>query len=658
MSFTDEMRGEVAGALAGRILRVDLTTRAIHMEPTEPYAKRWIGGQMLNSWLLLSETPLGTTWSDAANPLIFGAGALGGTLVPSACRTSVDTINVFSGGKGSANMGGNFGPMLKFAGFDHVVITGKSDRPVYLWLHDGTAEIRDADFLWGGTIAETELALRRELHSKAVAVAAIGPAGEHRVKGACIVNTGGKVAGGSGVGCVMGDKRLKAIAVEGGLPVEVADPERFMTAVDAARRKIEASPYSSAMRTEGLVVQCYLAEHTKEYPDGFATVRNAQEEWWPPEKREELCGRKAGVPSHMHKIFGCISCPISCMPYMKIDSGKYAGMHAQGYWCNAVLWSQKTDTTDPKASLAGDLLCNDLGLDGDNTHVPIAWAFEAYEKGLLTKADTDGLELLWGDGDVVVELIQKIAYRDGFGDFLADGVLEAARKLGQGSERFATAQMGQDTLDPFRVAPGWGLGVATSPVAGRHLRGAVYPAFTTGPHNEVWDDYSYDPRIPEAVFWMLRTKQAEDALGVCNYTSSYLAAYAVENDDLAAQLNAAMGVEVTAEELLWRGRRGYNLEKAFNTIHTDWERSANYPPARCFEEPITQGPYAGRVCDRREWDRMLDRFYELHGWDGATSLQTRETLEALALDDVAEMIASTGKLVGRTASRREVRDDR
>ena len=651
MTFSDEMLGDIQGAITGRILRVDLSTGTITTDRTEQFAKRWIGGQMLNSWLLLSETPRGTRWSDPGAPLIFGAGALSGTLVPSACRTSVDTINVFSGGKGSANMGGNFGPMLKFAGFDHIVIKGKAAAPTYLWVHGGRAELRDAAFLWGKTISETELALRRELSSRTLAVAAIGPAGEHKVKGACIVNTGGKVAGGSGVGCVMGDKNLKAIVVDGDGVVELADPERFMAAVDVARRKIDASPYSNAMRNEGLVVQCYLAEHTKEYPDGFATVRNAQEEWWPPEKREELCGRRAGVPSHMQKIFGCISCPISCMPYMKIDSGKYAGMHAQGYWCNAVLWSQKTDVTDPEASLAGDLLCNDLGLDGDNTHVPIAWAFEAYEKGLLTKADTDGLALEWGDGDVVVELIKKIAYRDGFGDFLADGVVAAAAKLGHGSEKFATSLMGQDTLDPFRVAPGWGLGVATSPVAGRHLRGAVYPAFTTGPHDQVWDDYGYDPAIPEAVFWMLRTKQVEDALGVCNYTSSYLAAYAVENADLAEELSAAMGVEVTAEELLWRGQRGYNLEKAFNTIHTDWERAANYPPPRFFDEPITQGPYAGRVCDRAEWDKMLDRFYELHGWDKATSLQTRDVLSALAMDDVAEMIAATGKLKEATRAR-------
>ena len=230
MTFSDEMLGDIQGAITGRILRVDLSTGTITTDRTEQFAKRWIGGQMLNSWLLLSETPRGTRWSDPGAPLIFGAGALSGTLVPSACRTSVDTINVFSGGKGSANMGGNFGPMLKFAGFDHIVIKGKAAAPTYLWVHGGRAELRDAAFLWGKTISETELALRRELSSRTLAVAAIGPAGEHKVKGACIVNTGGKVAGGSGVGCVMGDKNLKAIVVDGDGVVELADPERFMAA--------------------------------------------------------------------------------------------------------------------------------------------------------------------------------------------------------------------------------------------------------------------------------------------------------------------------------------------------------------------------------------------------------------------------------------------
>ena len=224
MDFSDEMRGEIRGGLAGKILRVDLSSGIVTTEPTVKYAKRWIGGQMLNSWILLSEVPVGTKWSDPENLLIFGAGALGGTLVPSSCRTSVDTINVFSGGKGSANMGGNLAAMLKFAGFDHVVIKGKSEKPVYLWIHDGKAELRDAEFLWGKRTSETELALRKELNSKSLAAASIGPAGEHRVKGSSIVNTGGKVAGGSGVGCVMGDKKLKAIAVDGNLPIRLAEP--------------------------------------------------------------------------------------------------------------------------------------------------------------------------------------------------------------------------------------------------------------------------------------------------------------------------------------------------------------------------------------------------------------------------------------------------
>lgn len=644
MTYPDEIRGEIRGGLAGKILYVELNSGKMWTEETSKYAKRWIGGQMLNSYLLFKEIPLGTKWSDDENVLIFGAGALGGTLVPAACRTSVDTINVFSGGKGSANMGGNFGPMLKFAGFDHVVFKGKSKTPVYLWIHNGKPELRDATFLWGKTTSQTEQALRSELNSTQLEAASIGPAGENRVKGSAIVNTGGKVAGGSGVGCVMGDKKLKAIAVEGNGMIKVADPERFMAAVDIARKKIEDSPYSEAMREEGLVVQCYLAEHTKEYPDGFATIRNGQEAWWPPEKRETLCGKTSGVPSYMKKILGCISCPISCMPYLEIPAGKYAGRHGQGYWCNAVLWSQKTDTTDPLASLEAGLLCNDLGLDGDNSHVPIAWAFEAYEKGLLTTEDTDGLKLEWGDGDVVVTLLNKIARREGFGDFLADGVKAASEKLGQGSESFATHLMGQDTLDPFRVAPGWGLGVATSPVAGRHLRGAVYPAFTTGPHDKVWDDYSYDPYIPEAVFWQATTKGAEDALGVCNYTTSYLAAYAVENTDLADQLSAAMGVEISAEELQWRGQRSYNLEKAFNTLHTEFRRLANYPPKRFFDEPITKGPFKGRVCDRQEWDKMLDMYYELHGWEKETSLQTRACLESLRMADIADILEKAGKL--------------
>ena len=216
----------IRGALAGKILRVDLSRGKIWTEDTAVYAKKYLGGRAINSFILFNEMKPETRWSDPENMLILGVGFLVGTMAPGACRVSMDTKSPYTSGKGSANFGGHFGPELKYAGFDHVVITGKAERPVYLWIHDGEAEIRDAESVWGKTTYETEEILQRELGDDRIEIAAIGPAGENLVRSACVVSDLAKVAGGSGVGCVMGDKKLKAIVARGHGSISVADPEK------------------------------------------------------------------------------------------------------------------------------------------------------------------------------------------------------------------------------------------------------------------------------------------------------------------------------------------------------------------------------------------------------------------------------------------------
>ncbi|NIO12149.1 MAG: aldehyde ferredoxin oxidoreductase, partial [Deltaproteobacteria bacterium] len=205
----------IRGGIAGKILRVDLTTGKTWTEETEKYARQYLGGRAVNSLILLNELNRETKWSDRENLLVIGAGALVGTFAPGACRVSVETKNVFNNGKGSANVGGHFGPELKYAGFDHVVISGKSQDPVYVWIHQGNAEIRDGSFLWGKTTFETEEILEKRNKLHRIRVASIGPAGENLVRGSGVVCDRAKVAGGSGVGCVMGDKKLKALVACG-----------------------------------------------------------------------------------------------------------------------------------------------------------------------------------------------------------------------------------------------------------------------------------------------------------------------------------------------------------------------------------------------------------------------------------------------------------
>jgi aldehyde:ferredoxin oxidoreductase len=632
---------KISGGIAGKILRVDLTSGTISTEDTEKYAKRFIGGRAVNSFILFNETDPKTKWSDPENLLIFGAGVLEGTIAPGACRVSIDTINVFSNGKGSANCGGNFGPELKYAGFDHVVITGKAKNPVYLWIHDGSAELRDASSIWGKTTFETEEILQEELGDDAIEVASIGLAGENLVRGAMIIVDCSKVAGGSGVGCVMGDKKLKALAVRGHGSIKVAQPERFMQAVDVALKKIRESPFTPIWRT-GIIEGMYLPEHTDAW-NAWTTVRGGQDDYWPMEKREELTGLARGVPKYKKNTVACFSCPVGCMPFYEVPSGKYKSKGI-GYWINGAWYSERFDVSNPEASLKFQNSLARYGMDGDNASVVLSWAFECYEKGLITKEETNGLELKWGDADAMIEMLRRLVYREGIGDFLADGVKIASEKLGKGSEKLATHMKGQDTLDPYRIAKGWGLGLVTSPVAGRHLRGSVGGGKFFGPKGVDFPVDKYEDQ-PEMVFWQLQAKETEDMTGICSYMSSYCMPYALEPSDIAALTSSAMGIDLTADELMLVGRRSYNLEKAFNTIRTNLDRKDDLPPKRYIEESVKSGPYKGWKADEDKYNEMLDKFYELHGWDKKTGLQTRQCLVDLGLEDVAEALKRNNKLI-------------
>ena len=632
----------ISGGLAGKILRVDLSSGKISTTDTEEYARRFIGGRAINSLILLNEMAPETKWSDPENLLIFGVGCLVGTLAPAACRVSIDTINAFNNGKGSANVGGHFGPELKYAGFDHVVITGKAENPVYLWIHDGDAELRDASSVWGKTTYETEEILQKELGDNSIEVASIGPAGENLVRGSSIIIDCAKAAGGSGVGCVMGSKKLKALVVRGHGSIKVAEPERFLDAVNRALMKVEASPIAIALRKgpiEGFswspeVIALHLADH----------LRNGQGGYWPIERRIRLVDIDAGVPKYHKKITACFSCPVGCIPFSEIEEGKYKGTKGMGYWLNSAGYSMKLDVDDPAASLKFHLLANQLGLDGDDACMVLAWAFECYEKGLLTKEGTDGLELEWGNKDAMIKMAEKLAYHKGIGGFLADGVKEASRKLGKGSEKFAIHMKGQDSWDSYRIRKGFGLGVSTSPVAGRHLRGAVIGPLASSSKYAAPPPTKYENQ-PEAVFWEARTKEIEDMIGICIFVGSLLGAPTLEPSDYAELTSSAMGIDLTEEEFMLIGRRAINLEKAFNTIHTDFERKDDYPPRRYIEEAIKSGPYAGYKCDKEKWDEMLDRFYELQGWDKRTSWQTRQCLTELGMEDVAQKLEKVGKLI-------------
>jgi aldehyde:ferredoxin oxidoreductase len=641
---------DIKGGLTGRILRIDLSTGKVWTEETKAYAGRFLGGRTLASYLLLKELDPSVKWSDPANMLIFSPGVLDGTFIPGASRTSIDSKNVYNNAKGSANFGGNFGPELKLAGYDMLVITGKAEKPVYLWIHD-KVEIRDARSVWGKTILETDKILREELEDERIELACIGPAGENLVKAACIVGNCGKVGGGSGLGCVMGNKGLKAVVVHGHKSVKPAvSSNEFIEMLDRIRAKIEKSHRTKLWQDGTLVDAAGMAPEAETLWAVRSIVRNGQDDYWSLEKRKNI----VGVGRYIKAKIGCFSCPLGCMPHNEIKDGRHAGTVGNGYWIQSLWWSQMLDIDDPEMSMKYHCELNDLGLDGDNATGPIAWAFECFEKGLLTKEDTDGLDLKWGDGDVAVEMLRKLAYRQGIGNLLADGVREASRKLGKGSDRFALHMKGQPTVDPYRVRKGWALGLATSPISGRHIRGSVGSEVLFGPNRYTFkasgfklnlDETGYEYQS-EVVDWQGLMKELEDTMGLCMYMGTYVGGPLSPEDYLDA-LNAVLGVGWSMEDMMFFARRAINLEKAFNTVHVGFTRDDDLPPARYMEEAVKTGPFMGEKIDKDKFNKMLDRYYELRGWDKKTGLQTLKCLVDLGLEDVAEMIKRVNKLVER-----------
>jgi aldehyde:ferredoxin oxidoreductase len=640
--------GETRGGLAGTILRVDLSTGVIRKEETARYAGEWIGGRAINSRILLDEVGRQTTWSDPENLLIFGAGALAG-IAPGGSRLSVDTKNVFSGGKGSANVGGHFAPELKFAGYDHVVISGRAEKPVYLWIFDDKVEIRDARFLWGKTTFETEAALQQELGNDRVRVACIGPAGERLVRGSLILVDRAKAAGGSGVGCVMGSKNLKAVAVRGTGRLGIVRPDDFAGAMATAMRKVEESPTTAPMQDKTLAGVYYTDEHNPSW-DLLFVARNGQDDYWEIEKRKRLMNAATGAPRFRKKVLACSNCPAGCMPFSQIDDGPYKGTSGEGFWVNTIMSATMLDITDPEAMIAAWLRMNELGLDDDFATGMSAWAYECFEKGLLTENDTDSLSLTWGNGDAFVSLLGKIAYREGIGDLLARGPIEAAQMVGGGSDYFAINVKGQPSIEPFRVPKGWGLGVATSPVAGRHLRGSILGSGRFGPKGSVFEPQTYEDKA-RYVTWQGLTKEIEDLAGICVYVGTWSGAHALEVSDYAALLDSALGLDLDEKELMRIARRSRALEKSFNSLHTDMGREDDLPPRRYMEESVKSGPFKGHRCEPDKWGRMLDDYYEFQGWDRRTGLQRKSTLESLGMDDVARRLAVAGKLADRGPER-------
>lgn len=625
--------------LAGKTLEVNLSTRTV-TELALVDARKFGGGRGSNQYLLLKTVPPGTAPFDAANVIAFGAGLLVGTGAPAACRLSIDSLNALTGGIGSSNCGGDFAPAMRSAGLDHLAVRGRSNKPVYILVDGATVEVRDASHLWGRTTSETDDLLKQEL-GKDFEVLCVGPAGERLVRSACIIVDKARAAARCGLGAVMGSKNLKAVAVRGSQTIEVRLTFEFERAVQETSRKILANEFNKRRMEYG--VYCYQPWSVE------APYRNFQEGRIPT--GEETAPILPGeFLKYRTAVKGCGSCPIRCWGVYEFpgEEGRVVSEALQGN--DPHNFGAKMNLFDAGDVLRAHALCNDLGLDTDNACGALAWAFECYEKGILTAADTGGMRLEWGDRDAVFQLLEDTAYRRGLGDTLAEGSLRAARLLG--GEEYSVHIKGQDLFECLWASETWALGTVVAARGGTHTRGAVIEERLTGLSGDQLRDVfgivsqeearSFDGLVRLNGFFE-RLEASLDCLGMCMFTNS-LRADTLLPEDYASLLAAATGWDVDGPSLMETGERVHTVEKCFNVLHRGWTRQHDYPPARFFTVPIANGPLKGKKLDPGRWDELLNSYYRMHGWDTRTGWPLRETLDRLGLSDIASDLERWNRL--------------
>jgi aldehyde:ferredoxin oxidoreductase len=626
----------------GKYLRVDLTRGEIREVPTEEWrARLYLGGNGFGTRILWDEVPAGIDPFSPENRLIFSTGPLTGTVWPGAGRLEVVSKSPLTGIYGDANAGGYFAPELKFAGYDMVVFQGRSKEPVYLWVEDGHAELRDAAHLWGKTTWGTEENIRKDHGDKRIEVASIGQAGENKVRFASIV-TSGRAAARCGLGAVMGSKNLKCVGARGSLDISIADDKFYEYARQIHQQVLndEFTPGESRYGTPGLVT---LMNEIGRFP-----TKNFQRGDFP--KADEISAEV--IEKHfLVRRTGCCACPIGCGRAVRVNNGPYKGTYSEGLEYETInslgarLWN-----ADMASIIKGDLLCDSYGLDTISTGGVIAFAMECFENGIITKKDTNGLELGWGDYEAALQLIEKITRREGIGDLLAEGVKKAAQKLGKGADYYAIHVKGMEASaqDP-RSQQSYILGHITSTRGADHLK--AFPCIDeTGYPGAAIKRYG-ENCLPEIVdglstkYKPMVVKDGEelgaiaDSAIVCKFGVQFPPSYYWP--ELAKGISLATGMSLNVAELKKIGERIYNLQRCFN-VREGISRKDDTQPKRILIESGTKrakGHTAGPL-----QDSMLDEYYELRQWDKKTGWPTRTKLEALNLKDVAQTLDRIGRL--------------
>jgi len=612
----------------GKILRVDLAHRKASVEPLPGGdAALLLGRCGLATKYLFEELRPGTDPLGPENKLIFMSGPLTGTLSPSSGKYNAVTKSPLTGLWGQSGSGGKWGRELKRSGYDGIIIEGASEKPVCLVINDGKVEFRDAAELWGKNVFDTTTMLEQEL-GKGFCIACIGTGGENLVRYATIMNERHRALGRGGFGAVMGSKKLKAVAVKGDRKIPIFDQDAFEAAAKVASDFISESLLKMTLEVYGTSMVLDLVNvkgglPTRNWQSGvctYADMINA-----PTLNEKLLVGRKA-----------CYACPIACGRLVDIKAGKFAIKGEGPEYESIGTFGPMCDISDIEAITYAHILCNDLGLDTVSAGSTIAFAMECYEKGILNKKTTGGKEILFGDVDIMVDLVRCTAAREGIGDLLAEGTRLMAAQLGGGSERFAMNVKGME-LPAYdcRATKITGLAYVTANRGGDHITAYVQgPTFLDIPfliveENTIEDVTRENPLEAKVVKDMEDALTTFDALGACKFMGMALMA-----DDIVPVINAATGWGLDAAGFRQAGERIFNLARAFN-VREGLRRKDDTLPARLLEEPLPDGPAAGLTVDLVP---LLDAYYDYRGWDTQTGIPTVEKLRELGLDFVINQL--------------------
>ena len=598
------------GGYTGKILRVNLSNNKITLEDTnEEWAKNFIGGRGYGTRLLIEEIDPRIDPLSEENKLIIATGPIGSTFAPSSGRVMVITKGALNGAIACSNAGGHFASELKRAGFDLIVIEGKAEKPVYLWIYKGRAELRDASKLMGKSTRETDKILRKLTHPE-VSTMEIGPAAEKLSLIANITIEGYRAAGRTGVGAVMGSKNLKAIAVYGDGTIEVAEPEGFKEAVYEARGILSKDPFSGGGGAKyGTASLVGLINKV----GGFPTF-NAHDAYFV--KAKNITG-KVLTEKYLIKAEACDSCQISCGRVTEIKEGKYQGMKGAGPEFETIwAFGANCGIDDMEAIIVANYICNEYGLDTISAGATIACAMDLFEAGYIPEQEI-GFPLRFGDSEAMVKAVKMMAEQStDFGKLLAKGSYRLAEHYGHPEFSMTVKKQEFPAYDP-RAIKGIGLEYATSNRGACHVRG-----YTVGP--EVMgglDKNTYEGKAKLTIKLQDFTA-ALDSTGICLFTT-----YGLKADHIAKLFSKATGFECDAKEFVKKGERIWNLERIFN-IKAGFTKEDDKLPERMEKEPIKSGASKGETTDL---SKMLPEYYKLRGWD-ENGVPTPEKLRELGLE--------------------------